>query len=559
MGQQGKNSNMPSFGHGTGRWFTLATMIRKPGALAQLAIITLALGMGACRKDAARPQWDVDITAPLVKTSLTIGDLIPDSILSSDAGGNISILYTFELFSLALDTVLTAPDTSFRYTYALPFAGPVQLQPGTTINASNEVTEFDLQDLQLTQLIIRSGQLEMVATNMINGPVTGDFTLPAATLAGTPFHMQLMAAPGTPSSPSTTTASRALDGYAFDLRGPDLNTVNAMASALNYTIAPGGAPVTITDQDSLLAVVAYHGIIPQYASGSFGTHDIPVDPATTDLDLFSSVSGTLDLDQVSARLRITNGIGVDARANIHYIRSENSTSGQSVDLTGSITAGPVNIDRALDLGHTFQAAQNVFDLNEGNSNIDLFLENLPDRIGYAMDLTINPLGDVSNGHDFLYYESRLNAALEVDIPLRLIANDLTLRKLLAVDLPGTADAHALQSGTLHLFAENGFPFSAHVELAVTGPDGQVITVLPTGGTVLAGTLGPNGLVAGSTSSRLDFQVDPELMSVIHQTGTLQITAVFNTADQGQHVQILDSYRMDLQLTMDANYMVNGNE
>ncbi|MBP8822479.1 MAG: hypothetical protein KBH07_02400 [Flavobacteriales bacterium] len=534
-------------------------MFSRAAAVYGLAFMALASGLAGCRKDRIPPRWDVDLLAPLVQTSLTIGDLVPDSILFTDPAGNVSILYTSELFSLSLDTVLSAPDTSFQYAYALPFPGPFLLQPGTTFNTSNEVTQFELEDLQLSKLIVRSGQLDMVITNMMNGPITGDFSLPGATLGGIPFHMQLQATPGTPGAPSTTNASRLLDGYEFDLRGPGFNQVNALATHLSYSIAPGGGAVSISGQDSLLALVAYHDIIPQYATGSFGTHAMEVEPASTNLDLFANLSGTLDLDQVNARLKITNGIGVDARANIHYLRSENSTTGQSVDLLSTITTGPVNIDRALDLGHTFQTAQNVFDLNNGNSNIDLFLENLPDGIGYAMDITINPLGDISNGHDFLYYDSRLIAELEVDIPLRLIATDLTLRQAMEVDLPGTEAGHALQSGTLHLFAQNGFPFSAMVELAVSTADGQVLSLLAPGGAVASGNLGPDGFVASSTSSRLDFQVNSEQMSLLHQTGNLLVTARFNTADQLQHVQLLDSYRLDLQLTLEANYLVNGDE
>ncbi|MEO7081404.1 MAG: hypothetical protein ABIY71_07750 [Flavobacteriales bacterium] len=522
-------------------------------------LLLLAISISACRKDKAQPQWDLDILAPLVTTSLTIGDLVPDSILSTDGQGNVSILYTAELFSISLDTVLTAPDTSFRYGYALPFPGPVQFQPGATFNTNDDVTRFDLDDLQLTKLIVRSGQLDVAITSMMNGHIIGNFSLPGASLNGSPFVVQQLLPPGTPATPSAVHTSRPLDGYVFDMRGPDHDAVNTLATHISYSNSPDGSIISITNQDSLLALVSYFNIVPQYATGSFGTRTITVDPATTDLDLFQNISGILDLDQVTAQLRIRNGIGVDARANIHYIRSQNTFSGNDVDLIGSITSGPVNIDRAIDLGSNFQSALNTFNLNQGNSNIDLFLENLPDRIGYSMDIMINPLGNISNGHDFLYYDSKLTAEMEVDVPLRLIATDLTLRKTVTLDLPGSADAHAWKSGVLHLFAENGFPFSAAIELSVVDQNGQVLTILAPGGTVSSGALGADGFVSTSTSSRVDVELNPAQMTLLQQTGKLLITAAFNTADQSQHVQILDRYRMDLQLTVDANYTVNGDD
>lgn len=523
------------------------------------ALAMAAIALQACRKEPAPPQWDLDLLAPLVTTSLTISDLLPDSLISTDAEGHVSLLYAAELFSISLDTVLTAPDTSFRYAYALPFPGPVQFQPGATFNTNNDVTQFNLDDLQLTRLIVRSGQLDVGITNMMNGHIIGDFALPGAALNGVPFSVQQLLPPGTPGSPSTVHATRALDGYDFDLRGPGHNAVNTLATHLSYANSPEGEVISITDQDSLLAVVSYAGIVPAYALGSFGTRTIEVAPSETALPLFEQVSGTLDLDEVTATLKIQNGIGVDARASIQYLQGRNTSTGNNLDLASALTSGPVNIDRAIDQGTSFQPALNTFHLHQGNSNIDLFLENLPDRIGYAMDITINPLGDISNGHDFLYYESRLTAQLEVDVPLRLIASDLALRKTINLDLPGTAEAHAWNSGTLHLFADNGFPFSAQIALAIVNEEGQVLAQLGPGGTLASGTLGADGFVISSTPSRVDVAVGPDAMALLHQSGMLQITATFNTADQQQHVQLLAGYRLDLQVTAEANYSVNGNE
>ncbi|MBS1547564.1 MAG: hypothetical protein JST38_20660 [Bacteroidetes bacterium] len=524
-----------------------------------VVLLATALLSAACNKERPEPQWDVNLVVPLVKTKLTIGNLIPDSILSTDQAGNVSILYSASLFTLSLDTVLTAPDTSFRYAYAIPFPGPVQFQPGATFNTSDDVTHFNLDGLDLTELQVRTGQVDVAISNMMNGNIVGLFSLPGATLNGAPFSISQNLPPGTPQAPSFTNNSRPLDGYVFDMRGPDHNAVNTLATHLSYANSADGNAISITNMDSLIAVVSYHDIIPQYATGSFGTRTISIDPSSSALDLFENISGMLDLDQVSAVIRIHNGIGVDARATIHYLRSVNTTTGTSVDLNHAITTGPVNIDRALDLGNGFQPALNTFQLNQGNSNIDLFMENLPNRVDYALDVQINPLGDISNGHDFLYHDSKLSADLDVDIPLRLIATNLTLRKTIELDLPGTAGSHAWKSGTLHLFAENEFPFSATVEVAVVDDAGQVLTVLAPGGTVASAQLGPDGLVASGTSSRLDLGIDPGQMNLLQQTGKVRITAVFNTADQGQHVQLLDRYALALQLTVDADYTVNGDE
>lgn len=535
-------------------------MSERPRSATGLMMLSLMAALfSACRKEPQPAQWDVDLLAPLATTSLTLADLVPDSILSSDASGNVSIRYSAELFTLSLDTVLTAPDTSFHYFYALPVPGPIVFPPGTNLQTNDNTTEFELEDLQLTRLDIRSGSVEMTVANSMPGYIIGNFSLPGATTGGVPFNIQLALDPGTPDAPFISSGTRDLAGYSLDLRGPALNATNTLETHLNYASSPDHGPMSITGQDSLLATVSYTGIVPQYATGYFGMRNIAVDPSSTTLDLFHDISGTLDLDEVTATVRIRNGIGVDVRANINYLRSVNTGTGQSVDLVNSITSGPVNIDRAIDLGGSYQAAENTFILSQGNSNIEAFLENLPDRIDYDLGITIDPLGDISNGHDFLYYDSRLKAELDVDVPLRLIATDLTLSKIVPIELPGSVNGHALQSGVLHLFANNGFPFSANIAMAITDASGQVLSTLGPLGTVNSAVLGSNGTVTASVASRLDVELAPDQVDRLYAGGHLRVTATFNTADQATHVQILDSYRMDLQVTMGANYVVNGDD
>jgi hypothetical protein len=143
--------------------------------------------------------------------------------------------------------------------------------------------------------------------------------------------------------------------------------------------------------------------------------------------------------------------------------------------------------------------------------------------------------------------------------LRLIATDLVLQQTTAVDLPGSDEGHALQSGLLHLFATNGFPFSAGIVLEIINDADQVVGQIPVQGVMASGILGADGLVTASVDSQLDAAVSEDLMDLLYSAGRLRISTLFNTADQSQHVQLLDGYRMDLQVTVEANYLVNGDE
>ncbi len=523
----------------------------------------LALASGGCRKEPDPAQWDVDVAVPLVRTTLSIGDLVGDSLITVDGQGNVSLAYSTRLFELNLDTVLAAPDTSFRYTYPDLGSGSLPFPAGVPYTALNEVTRFDLDDLELRELRVRSGALDLSLTNRLPTVLLTDFSLPGTLLNGGVLSASPTVPAGSQAFPGTSSQTILLDGGIFDMRGPEFNDVNTLSMRLSIEAE---SEVTLTTADSLEVVVSYRDIVPQYARGYFGQRFLDIDPDTTTLDIFQGISGLLDIDEATAVLRVRNGVGVDARASIDHIRSVNRTTGNSVDLQHAIIGAPLNLDRALDLGSTFQAATTAYTLNTANSNLDDFIENLPDGIAYDTDVTINPLGDVSNGNDFFYHESTLSADLDVDIPLRLIATNLALARKTTVELAGTLENHAFQFGTLHVFAENRFPFSAQVNLDIVTADDVLLGTLAPGGTIGAAQINQDGIVTTSTSTQLDFAVTKDQIDLFYPGSAggpdgakLRINAIFNTADQSQHVQLRSNYRIEVQVTLEGNYIVNGDE
>ncbi|MBK9175989.1 MAG: hypothetical protein IPM46_06535 [Flavobacteriales bacterium] len=353
---------------------------------------------------------------------------------------------------------------------------------------------------------------------------------------------------------------RDLSGAQFDLRGPLFNRVNTLQTLVGAQLDPNGQGADVTNQDSLIIATRYLGLVPSYARGYFGQRTVESGPDTNSIGLFNSiVAGTLDLDIATLRLNVTNGFGADLRIRMQQLTAINTRTGATVSLEHSIFQGPINLNRAINTGSGFIPSLYTRTIDAGNSNIDLFLESLADRMAYELDLELNPLGDISNGNDFLYYESELKARLELEVPLRLILNELTLQTVSVPDLPGSADGHALRSGTLRLFATNGFPMSARLELELIDAAGQVVAVIPVQGSVAPGVLGADGVVMQRTNSTLIATIDAGTMHELYTGARIRTRAAFTTVDQAQHLRILDSYAMDLQITLEANYLVNGDQ
>lgn len=541
-------------------------MIKRAHCLPVAFLAGATLLLAGCQKEADKAEWDVDIAVPLIRTTLTIGDLIGDTLIGTDGQGNVSIIYSTRLFELGLDTLMAVPDTTLGYDIPDPVLPGFSINAGSSIPAVTDETRFELDELELRELRVRSGALDVALTNRLPTSILTTLTVQGSDLNGAPLTADPVVPAGSVAEPVTVSQTIALDGYRFDLRGPDLNDVNTLKMLINVTTDPTGPTVILQEDNRLRAEVSYRDIIPQYARGYFGQRDIDVDADTSELNVFDGMSGLLDIDEVTAVLKIRNGIGVDARAEIGHIRSVNRNTGNVVDLTHAITSSPLNLDRAIDLGNTFQAATNAYTLNTANSNIDAFIENLPDAIAYDMDVQTNPLGDVSNGNDFFYHESTLTADLDVDIPLRLIASNLALSRKTTVELDGTLEHHAFQYGTLHFFATNRFPFSAQVTLEIVTTDNVVLATLAPGGAIASGQLGFNGLVTSATATQLDFTVSKEQLDLFYPGSAggidgarLRIGVVFNTADQLQHVQLRSDYTIDITASLEGNYIVNGDE
>ncbi|HOY30037.1 MAG TPA: hypothetical protein PLR96_13765, partial [Flavobacteriales bacterium] len=185
------------------------------------------------------------------------------------------------------------------------------------------------------------------------------------------------------------------------------------------------------------------------------------------------------------------------------------------------------------------------------------IENMPDEVRYGLDIRLNPLGDISNGNDFLYFESALKASLELEVPLAVIATDLVLENVAKPDLPGDAETPAITEGTLNLFANNGFPFDARIVLDIVDLERNVLSQLQVEGEVPAGLLGPNGIVSTPVRSSVSARLTPAQVALLYGEGRIRTRVVFNTDAATGHVRIYDHYGMDLQFTVEGNFIVNS--
>ena len=113
-----------------------------------------------CKRDVEKANWDVDALAPLIKTSLNLEDLLPDSILQTNPDTSLKLVYTENIFDVNVDSLFQIPDTTVTDVYNIPFSSTVA--PGGTFYSEAEEYGLNVNNgVGLNYAQIESGFIEL--------------------------------------------------------------------------------------------------------------------------------------------------------------------------------------------------------------------------------------------------------------------------------------------------------------------------------------------------------------------------------------------------------------
>ncbi len=309
--------------------------------------------------------------------------------------------------------------------------------------------------------------------------------------------------------------------------------------------------------DSLIIENKFYDVIPYYAKGYFGNNTVNIGPSTSEFSLFSRITdGTIQLEDVNFSISLENPIGLDARIFINGISSINSRTGNTIQLSNSIIGSPININRAAESGGVIYPTYANYPLTVSNSNIKPMIENLPDKFGYSMQIITNPLGNISGSNDFIYIDRLLKAKLNMEIPLSLVANNLTLTDTLDFNISSNNDNQNIHSGTITLFANNGFPFDATLQV-YTLNENNVITdsLFGYANTIDEAPINSSLRATGKKLTKIAIPISEQKMNLLYTAKKVILKAKFNTSAQPQYIKIYSDYKLDVKLVGDFNYTV----
>lgn len=495
-------------------------------------------------------SWDADVKGPMAYGRLSLENIVADSLLLADESGLWHLMLDENLSDFDLDSIVKIPDTSIVKQYPLFVVGDFPQGFALPITPTQEI-RIQLPTVQLKEVRIKSGLLKYRLHSPVDGYLNCTFNIPGLTFNGVPQSLLLNTEP--PSNGGDYVAEGMLDlsGYDLNLTGESGSSFNRIAASFNVIVDPTAElPAHVSQGDALEMELEFVEPKLSYARGFFGTHLYQLDEDVDFTSLAHMPDGMLNLEGASMQFIIRNAVGVDAQIDFAEISNFNSGQQSTVVLDQQQLYNPINITRAQDQGGVVEAYEYTIDVNADNSNLDAFLENLPNQFKLHGDVAINPLGNVSDANDFIYTDDALQARIKLDVPLRIGMQDVHISDTLYVQ----NDAQDVPlNGELTLWVLNAYPVGTDISLYVL-ENGQRIP-LAEHVEVASAIPSANSSQPIPAESWVTMPVTDELLAKVNENNALLIDVVLQTPNAPGVVGLYAHQFIDFKLLVDGTYMI----
>lgn len=522
-------------------------------------LLFVLLGSTACKKENSHPQWDLDVLGPVFKASIGLENLLADSLQDINGDGAVSLYYESNLYDLKLDSVYQIPDTTIPTILTWPLF-PSVIQPNSPFYSNNNNVVLSISGVQLKLVTIRSGFIQLELRNKLPSKVIYTYTIPGALKNNTPFTIVQEVNAAGPGGPGTFTGTYDFSGYAVDLTGAGGNLFNTISYNVQALSDPNGTPFTVNLNDTIINLrSSLIDIQPYYAKGYLGQSDIS-EQGVENIGIGGLIkSGMILLDSIRMDMNLENSIGADARFLFSGLTSVNNRTGTQIALQApTLINRTININRAVESGNSADpvlSTQYPVAVTSSNSNLNAFLENLPDKINYAVSIAFNPLGNISSFNDFIYSDYLVRANLKIEMPLRFAAQQLVLADTQALNIEGITALDPVGESQLKLFADNGFPLDLDLQLFILDEQKQILDSLLSPGFINKGMLDANYRVTNTTRTILTIPLSHDRKQKLLAGKYLGVRARFDSPDFPQKVQLYQHNRLDLRLVADGIYSI----
>ena len=424
------------------------------------------LAWAGCRTEPV--TWRVPLhNVILIQDTLSWADLVPDTLWEA---GEEGLRLTVEATRPLLDADALVPvfDTAWTDNVTLPFqGGPIPVAPGTPIWNEEEAVPFDVPQAGLRRARLDAGVLRLAVSSTVQGPLTLAYAFegaefPAQTNGGSEtIALQV--------NGDTAEVLIDLSGVVLDLDGPDGLQYSRLATTWSVGVPEEAAePVGVFGSDVLSLTVELIGLSVAQVEGRFDAQALDV----ADVLNLGGVDGLQSLEvgwtQLDVALTLRNTTGLDLRTTLNAVQRIDSMgdAATTTDLQDAAIGAPVWLGRAALSGSdamddwSVTPTEAAFQFSSQQGNLAAFLGSIPDAVAWDVGLEVNPLGDVTGGHDRVDLTQLPEARIRFDAPLEVAASRAVWVDTLDIVPPDWLD----YSGFLDLEVESALPVGATLRL-----------------------------------------------------------------------------------------------
>ncbi len=507
----------------------------------------------SCQKE--KTKWDVDILGPVIKTRLNLEQLIPDSMLGTRPDSCVLLVLDKEFFRLEFDSIFEKPQALSSFTFSLPIQ--FNVPPGATLITKTETNKFDFGEADISYCIVKKADIKIRCENPIDEDILINYEIPSATKNGNIFSISVVVPPLSIGNNIYETSFN-IDGYSLDLTAAS-SSVNKLISKYTIKTLLDGDTTLFTPADTLKVDLLFEELEIAYIKGYFGSTSLNVQNDTTAIDIFSIIqSGSLNMEDILAKIIIENGLGIDAQLLLQSFTAKNKQSGNSLALNDPIIGKNINLSRAVFNGFNSSnlVTPSVSEIDLSNSNLLHLLELFPDELIYSINFAFNPMGNISAGNDFMHYSKSLTAKLYAEIPLAFKANNFTLADYTDVSISGDSSLIEREcEGKLKIYADNMFPFDASIQIYLLNENLEIRDSLFSNYPIIhAATDFIGTKIQGPKKSIIQAPINADKIRLLYKTKKAYVKLIFHTANS-DFIKVYPDYFIDLQLIADINLLV----
>lgn len=486
------------------------------------------------------------VTSQRILTNFTIEGLMLGNVSLESPGGTNVIIDTSKAVTATISV------------HSIKIISALARFPNQDIINLDDKLVLDINPMQLNFIETKEGYIDVEVYNTLPEEIHFNYTMPEAKKNSVPLSF----------SGTVPAASSSVDGYyhnIIDLSEYDINftgtsydTVNTLGYTLSASIDSSGNLIPLSLNDSIYLKSKFSDIKPNFAEGWFG-NDTIFETGISEIETIAELENAqIDFNEAKLNVTIENGIGVFGAIKFNNVKARNTNTGNQATLNIPAQYSPFEIDKATNTGSSSIPAINSMALNSSNSNTNEIINIIPNSIEYDIEFYLNhnqtppPLG---TGTDFIYYGEEVKANIEIEIPLSLIASNLVLNDTVDLDIN---NINEIESGKFYLFAYNGFPLDADIQVYILDDSLHIVDSLFTENTIVyAADINPtSNRVEETNKSKLFIPMDKTKFDLFIRTKKLKIKSTFKTQPQSEHVQIYSDYTIEFKLTGDFTYHMN---